>query len=99
MVLEHLLDFVEEDAGLGLGRLDGVIPLLFSSTKEDITFGKKGAQDGSKGRDTGSGPEECTPCGVGNEVEVDDGGDEVADSVPLLEDAASKTTSLDGEIL
>ena len=99
MVLEHLFDFVEEDTGLGLGGLCGVIPLLLPSTEEDFAFGKKGAQGGSKDRDTGSGPEECAPGGVGNEVEVDDCGDEVADSVSLLEDAAGKTTGLDGEVL
>ena len=99
MVLEHLFDLVEEDAGLGLGGLDGVLPLLLASTEEDVAFGKKGAQDGSKSRDTGSSPEECAPRGFGNEVEVYDGGDEVTDGVTLLHDAAGKTTSLDREVL
>ena len=99
VVLEHLLDFVEEDAGLGLGGLDGVIAALLFSTEEDLAFGKKSTQEGGKGRDTGGSPEECAPRGFGNEVEVYDGGDEVADSVTLLHDAAGKTTSLDREVL
>jgi hypothetical protein len=99
MVLEHLFDFVEEDAGLGLSGLDGVVPLLLPGTKEDLAFWKKSAQDGGESGDTGCSPEECTPSGVGNEVEVDYGGDEVTDSVSLLHEAAGKTTSLDGEVL
>ena len=99
MMLEHLFDFVEEDAGLGLGGIDGVSPLLLSSTDEDLAFWKESAQEGGKSGDTGSSPEESAPSGVGNEVEVDDCGDEVADSVSLLHDTAGKTTSLDGEVL
>lgn len=43
MVLEHLLDLMEEDAGLGLGGLlDVVLPLL-PSTDEDFALGEKGS--------------------------------------------------------
>lgn len=99
MLLEHLLDLVQEDFGFGTGRVSGVVPSLFSSTDEDLTFGEKSAQDCAKGGDAGSGPEETTPCGLGNEVEVDDGGDEVTDGIALLEDTTGKTTGLDGEVL
>ena len=99
VLLEHLLDLVQEDFCLGSGGLVGVVPPFFSSADKDLAFGEKSAQDGGKGRDAGSGPEESTPGGVGNEVEVDDGGDEVADGITLLEDAASKPTSLDGKVL
>ena len=99
VVLEHLFDFMEEDASLGPGGVDGVVPLLLSSTDEDVAFGKKSAQESGKGRDAGSSPEESTPSGFGNEVEVDDGGDEVTYGVTLLHDAAGKATSLYGEVL
>ena len=99
MLLEHLLDLVQEDSGFGTGGLSGVVPPFFSSTDEDLAFGEKSAQDGAEGGDAGGGPEESTPGGVGNEVEVDDGGNEVTDGVTLLEDTAGKTTSLDGKVL
>ena len=99
MVLEHLLDFVEEDARLGLSGLFGVFHPLLSSAEEDFALGKKGSQQAGEGGDAGAGPEQCAPGGVGNEVQVDHGGDEIADSISLLHDTAGKTTSLDREVL
>ena len=101
MVLEHLTDLVEEDAGLGLCAL---IILRFclplpSSAEEDLTLGKKRSQRGSEGRDTGRGPEQRAPGRVREEVQVDNGGDEVSDGVSLLDNAASDTTDLDGDVL
>ena len=66
---------------------------------EDFALGKENSQDGGKGRNTRTGPEQRTPTGVRNEVQVDDGGDEVSDSVSLLHNTAGETTSLDREIL
>ena len=99
MVLEHLLDFVEEDGGLGPSGLGGIILLLLPSTDEDFAFGKKSAQESSESRDTSSSPEKCTPCGFRHEVEVNEGGNEVTDSITLLHDTASKAASLDREVL
>ena len=99
VLLEHLFDLVQEDLGLGPGGLFGIVPPFFSSADEDLAFGEKSAQDGAEGGDASSGPEESTPGGFGNEIEVDDGGDEVADGVTLLEDTASKPTSLDWKVL
>lgn len=99
MVLEHLLNLVEEDARPCLTWPIGFSLLLSSSTEEDFALGKKSSKHGGKSRDTGSGPEQCTPGCVWNEVEVDDGGNEVSNGVSLLNDATSDTTSLDGDIL
>jgi len=99
MVLEHLADFVEEDAGLGLGGLlGGILPLLVS-TEKDFALGKKGAQHASKCRDAGPSKKERTPRCVGNEVEVNDSGDEVTNSISLLHDTAGETASLDRKVL
>ena len=61
VALEHLLGFVQEDAPLaGTGRLS-----LFESdasrTEEDLGLGRDKANEGAKGGDAGSGPEERTP--------------------------------------
>ena len=69
------------------------------SADEDFALGKENSQDGGKGRNTRTGPEQRTPTGVRNEVQVDDGGDEVSDSVSLLHNTAGETTSLDREVL
>ena len=69
------------------------------SADEDFALGKENSQHGGKGRNTRPGPEQRTPAGVRNEVQVDDGGDEVSDSVSLLHNTASETTSLDREVL
>ena len=85
MVLEHLLDLVEEDACLGLGGLLDLLSLpLPLSAEEDFALGEDSSQATSESGDTGTGPEEGTPRGFWNEVQVDDCGDEVTCSVPLL---------------
>lgn len=99
MLLEHLLDLVEEDAGLGLSGLLGVVLPRFLSAEEEFAFGEKSTQKAGESGDTGTGPEEGAPGGVGDEVQVHDGGDEVADGVTLLQDAAGETTGLDGQVL
>jgi hypothetical protein len=81
-----------------LGRLIELNLLLSSSAEEDFALGKKSSRHGGKGRDTGSSPEQCAPGGVWDKVQVDDSGNEVSDSVSLLEDTASKTTSLDRDV-
>ena len=99
MVLEHLLDLVEEDAGLGLCGLLGVVLLLLLGTKEDFALRKKGSQGTGESGNAGAGPEEGAPTGVGDEIKVYDGSDEVADGITLLHDTTGKTATLDGEVL
>ena len=99
VLLEHLAGLVQEDPGL-------VLPLRAASgslglgTKEDLALREERAEDTREGRDAGGAPEEGTPglLGLGDKVEVDDGGDEVADGVALLEDARRETTRLDGQV-
>jgi len=98
MVLEHLPDLMEEDACLGLGGLLGIVLPLFSSTDEDTALGKESPQHGGKSGDSSSSPEQRTPGGMRNKVQVYDSGDEVSDSVSLLHNSASETASLDGEV-
>ena len=100
VLLEHLAGLVQEDPGL-------VLPLRAASgslglgTKEDLALREERAEDTREGRDAGGAPEEGTPglLGLGDKVEVDDGGDEVADGVALLEDARRETTRLYGQCL
>ena len=47
---------------------------------------------------TGASPEQCTPGGVPNRVQVNDGGDEVSCGVPPLHNTTNKITSLDREV-
>lgn len=68
MVLEHLLDLVQEDAGLGLGGFLGVVQFLLLGTEEDFAFGKEGTQGSSESGNTGASPEKGTPSSVRDEV-------------------------------
>ena len=63
-----------------------------------MAFGKGEPQYGSKARDAGTSPELRAPTGFGNEVEVNDSGDEVSTGVSLLHNSASKTASLDRKV-
>jgi len=56
--------------------------------------GTRNTQHRKQKLDTGSDSQErCTPSVVGNKVVMNDGGDEVTDSVSLLHDTAGKTRS------
>lgn len=99
VVLEHLLDLVKEDFGLGLSRLFDIVLPLHPGAEEDLTLWKKGTENTGKSGDTGTGPEEGAPGGLGNEIQVDDGSDKVTARVTLLQDTAGNTTSFDGEVL
>ena len=98
MLLEHLFDLVEEDAGLGLGWLLVVVLPLSGSTEENFAFGKKGSQGTGESGNAGTSPEESTPSSVRDEVQVDDCGDEVTCCITLLQDTAGETTSLYGKV-
>ena len=63
-----------------------------------MALGKGDSQQGSEAGDPGTCPELFTPTGVRDEVQIDNGGDEVSSSVSLLEDSTSKTTSFDGKV-
>jgi len=94
--IQHLFELAKEDAYLEPGGVDGVIPLLLSITEEDIAFGKKGAQHDSESRNLV--PVAAVQNGdVKSKVVVNDGGDEVTESVSLLHDTAQagKTMSPD----
>ena len=73
--------------------------LLLLSTEEDFTLWEKSSNETGESGNTRASPEERAPSGVGDEVQVDEGGDEVADSVSLLHHTAGNTTGLDGKVL
>jgi len=98
MILEHLADLVEEDLCSRLGRFIGLGELLSSSTEKDFAFGEESSHHGGKSRDAGSSPEQGTPGGVRDKVEINNSGDEIADSVTLLDNATGKTTSLGRDV-
>ena len=89
MLFEHLLDLVEEDAGLGLTGVFDFVLLLSLGTEEDFTLREKGSQDTGESRDTCTGPKERSPTCFWDEVQVYDCGDEVTDGITLLQDSAS----------
>ena len=97
--LEHLARLVEEDLGL-VRRGVAARERLGLRAKEHLALREEHAQDGGEGRDASCAPEERTPClsRLGNEVEIDDCGDEIADGVALLEDARRETTGFDGQV-
>lgn len=59
----------------------------------------KSTGDTSESGETSTGPEEGTPGGLWGEAQVDDGRNEAAAGITLLQDTTGKTTSLDGKIL
>ena len=99
MVLEHLLDLVKEYSGLGLSGLFGIVLLLGLSAEEDLTLWKKSTEDTSESGDTSTGPEDRTPSGLWDEIQVDEGSDEITAGITLLQDTAGKTAHLDRKIL
>ena len=95
MLLKHLTGLVQEDLGLvrgGVAAGEG----LSSSTNEELTLWEEGADDSREGRDTSGAPEERAPANrdLWDEVEVDDGGDEVANGITLLENTGRETARL-----
>lgn len=98
--LEHLASLMEENLGLVL-RGFAALALGSLSTKEDFALWQKQSYKRREGREASGSPEERAPClrGVGDEREVDDGCEEVADGIALLENAGSESTDLDGQVL
>ena len=100
MFPEHLFNLVDEDACRRFGGfiVIGFELLLSSSAEEYFAFWKESSKHGSKGSDTGGGPEKCTPGCARDEVQIDESGDDRSSSVSLLNNTATKATSLNGDI-
>lgn len=73
--------------------------LLLLGTEEDFALGQKSTNETGEGGNTCASPEERAPGGLGDEVQVDESGDEVTDGVSLLHYTAGETTSLDRKVL
>ena len=100
MSLQHLPCLVHEDLRLVRRRL-ALRPLDLLRAQEDGALGEKRADGGSEERDAGRRPEEGAPArgNVRDEAEVDASGEQITDSVTLLQDTRPKPTRLDGKVL
>ena len=101
MILEHLADLMKEDAGLRWGALI-ILHFRFplpSSPEENLTLGKERPQHGSETRDPGGRPEQRAPGRVRDQVQVDNGRDEISNTVSLLDNAAGDPTNLYRDVL
>jgi len=74
------------------------LPLLLSA-EEDFALGQESSNESGESGNTRASPEESAPAGLGDEIQVDESGDEVTGGVSLLHYTAGDTTSLDRKVL
>lgn len=99
MALQHFLGLVEEDARLVRRRL-APCALGLLGADEDLALGQEEADECRERGEASRTPEERAPGRrrLRHERQVNDGGEQIADGIALLEDARREATDLDGQV-
>jgi len=97
VVFQHLLGLAKEDLCL-LARGSALLLLELLGLEEDLGFRDESTDESGEGRNACTKVEEAAPAVMGDDGEVDDGGDEVATGVTLLENATGETTKFNREV-
>jgi len=95
VTLKHLLGFFDEN----LGFLRGIGPsrsLLFFGTQEERALWDKNTNDCSEEADACSSPEKYPPSVLGHQGQVDNGCNQVSNSIAFLQNPACNSTKFNG---